>query len=296
VLAAEARIAQLAHALAGQDAPVVGREAAEGAVAAAEDLLGGPTTPGQRRTARALLSSGSGLELVVGVAGSGKTTMLAAVARGFETGGYAVIGTATSGQAARTLGGDAGLGESRTIASLMWRLEHDRVRLTARHVLILDEAGMTDDPDLGRLLAAVGRAKAKLIVVGDDRQLGPVGPGGGLTALLARHPDRVHRLSVNVRQHDPAERKALAELRAGRVSNAVDFYAGAARIVPAGTRDEAITAMVHAWAVDVASGRDGLLLAWRRADVDDLNTAARAAWHAQGRLTGPELEAPGGRR
>jgi len=41
---------------------------------------------------------------------------------------------------------------------LCWRLEHDQIRLTDRHVLILDEAGMTDDPDLGRLLSAVERA------------------------------------------------------------------------------------------------------------------------------------------
>jgi ATP-dependent exoDNAse (exonuclease V) alpha subunit len=58
---------------------------------------------------------------------------------------------------------------------------------------------MTDDVDLGRLLAAVRAAGAKMIVVGDDRQLGAVGPGGGLAALLRRHPERVWRLTENVR-------------------------------------------------------------------------------------------------
>jgi hypothetical protein len=39
-----------------------------------------------------------------------------------------------------------------------------------------------------------------------------------------------------------------------------------------------------------------VLLAWRRQSVDDLNAEARTAWAAMGQLTGPELEAPGGRR
>jgi len=294
-LAAEERIAELAETLATSPAARIDADAAQGAVERVEAQLAARMTPGQRRAARGLLSSGAGLELVVGVAGSGKTTMLAAVAAGFAASGFTVIGTATSGQAARGLGEGAGLGESRTIASLCWRLDNDRVRLGPRHVLICDEAGMTDDPDLGRLLAAVHAAGAKLIAVGDDRQLSPVGPGGGLAALTARHPGRVWKLTANVRQHDPGERRALAELRAGKPDAAVDWYAEAGRVVAAPSRDDAIAAMVDAWTADLTGDLDPLLRAWKRADVDDLNRKARAAYATLGRLAGPEVEARGGR-
>ena len=73
---------------------------------------------------------------------------------GFETAGYTVIGTATSGQAAKALGEGAGI-ESRTMASLTWRLEHGRAALTPRHVFILDEGGMTADVDWPGCSAAV---------------------------------------------------------------------------------------------------------------------------------------------
>lgn len=53
--------------------------------------------------------------------------------------------------------------------------------------------------------------------------------------------------------------------------------------------------MVSAWAVDVAAGKDSLLLAYRRADVAALNHTARQAWRALGRLDGPELHTPDGR-
>ena len=45
-----------------------------------------------------------------------------------------MMGTATSGQAARTLGKEADIGESRTLASLVWRLDHGRFTLDERTV------------------------------------------------------------------------------------------------------------------------------------------------------------------
>ena len=97
--------------------------------------------------------------------------MLKVVADAFERSGCQVLGTATSGQAARTLGKEAGIGESRTLASLAWRLDHHQVQLDDYSVVVLDEAGLTDDADLVRLAAHVEGAGAKLVLLGDDRQL-----------------------------------------------------------------------------------------------------------------------------
>jgi hypothetical protein len=61
---------------------------------------------------------------------------------------------------------------------------------------------MTADVDLARLLGAVGRAGAKLIVVGDDRQLDAIGPGGALTALTALTPTGYGRSATTDRGDD----------------------------------------------------------------------------------------------
>lgn len=159
---------------------------------------------------------------------------------------------------------------------------------------MLDEAGMTDDPGLLRLLAPADVSGAKIVIVGDDRQLGAVGPGGALGALLDRHQPAVHVLDENVRQDDHDERAALGELRTGDVGAAVDWYIEHDRVSTAPDRETAIREMVDAWATDALAGHEVAMYAWRRANVDD-NRRARDVWALAGRLSGPYVTAPGGR-
>jgi hypothetical protein len=162
-------------------------------------------------------------------------------------------------------------------------------------VVVLDEAGMTDDGDMLRLLTACELAKAKVILVGDHRQLGPVGPGGALRALLNRHHGIVHVLAENVRQDDPHEREALRQLRGGKVPDAVAWYAANDRIRIAPDAQQTVRATVDAWYDDLTAGRDAAMYAWRRTNVDALNRLARDRFALDGRLAGPDLIAPGGR-
>ncbi|GAC1532169.1 MAG: hypothetical protein NVS3B12_09420 [Acidimicrobiales bacterium] len=92
---------------------------------------------------------------------------------------------------------------------------------------------------------------------------------------------------------NPAERQALGELRAGNVERAVVWYLTNGRLHPSPTPDQAIHAAVTGWAADVAAGADTVLLAWRRADVAELNRRARDAYRSLGGFSGPEVEAPG---
>ena len=271
------------------DASAVSVEAATAAIAAREAAMGHSFTAGQRAAIEGVLTSGRGAELIVGVAGAGKTTALSAARECFEDAGYTVLGTSASGQAARTLGREAGVAESRTLASLLWRIEHQTLRLTPGHIVFLDEGAMAEDALVQRILAAAELARSKVVMVGDPRQLPSVGPGGGFEGLVRRYGVATHILSENLRQHDPAERRALAELRSGDVAKAVSFYAAHGRIAVAPDRERAIDAAVASWAADVAEGVNAAMYAFRRANVAKLNRRGREVWAAMGRLTGPEL-------
>jgi hypothetical protein len=276
------------------EAARVTSEVAADAVGRQSAVLRSPLTPGQQAAVMGIATSGRGVELVEGVAGSGKTMVMAVVRDAFESEGFTVIGTSTSGQAARTLGREAGLTESRTLASLRWRIEHDRMHLTEGHILVLDEAGMAGDRDIAFLLDHARIRGAKVVMVGDDRQLGAVSVGGAMGALIERHGGIVHLLEQNVRQHHQGEREALADLRAGDVTRAVEFYLDQDRVTTERTRDEALAMLVDGWAKDALDGRDAAMFAWRRANVAELNRLARERMVADGRVTGPELVAPGG--
>lgn len=75
------------------------------------------------------------------------------------------------------------------MASLLWRIDNDRLHLDNRTVVILDEAGMADDPSVLRLLSAAEHAGSKVVLVGDHRQLGAVGPGGTLICGVTSYLD-----------------------------------------------------------------------------------------------------------
>ena len=278
VLAVESALAELvARGTATLGAATTEAAHVERAIGSAAVRMGWWLTPGQEAAVRGICIDGRRVSLVLGVAGSGKTTAVRCVAEAYAAAGYQVVGTATSGQAARTLGREADIPESRTLASLLWRLDHHTLALTARHVVVLDEAGMTDDPAMLCLLTAADLAGAKVVMVGDHRQLDAVGPAGALRAVLNRNPGHVYVLDENVRQDDPGEREALTQLRSGNVAQAVAWYAEHDRIRTAPDHHGALQAMVDAWATDASAGKDVAMYAWRRTNVEALNRSPATA-------------------
>ncbi|MGP8150512.1 MAG: AAA family ATPase, partial [Acidimicrobiales bacterium] len=108
-----------------------------------------------------------------GPAGTGKSRALDAARRAWQAAGYDPIGLAPSAMAARVLSGEAGV-RSETLAKFLYERERgtSSMILDRHSVVILDETGMARTDDLAKLLAAVEQADAKLVLVGDPRQLG----------------------------------------------------------------------------------------------------------------------------
>ena len=115
--------------------------------------------------------------------GTGKTTALDAARELWERDGHRVVGAALSGRAADELRCRAGL-ESYTIHGLLQDLDRGgEYGLAAGAVLVIDEAGMVSTRTCDRLLAHADAAKAKVVLVGDERQLAAIDAGGALKGL-----------------------------------------------------------------------------------------------------------------
>jgi Ti-type conjugative transfer relaxase TraA len=124
---------------------------------------------------------------VVGLAGAGKSTMLAAAREAWESGSgeRRVLGAALAGKAAEGLEQSAGI-PSRTLASweLSWQRGYDLLK--RGDVFVIDEAGMVSSAQLARFVAAADQAGAKLVLVGDPEQLQPINAGAAFRAIADR--------------------------------------------------------------------------------------------------------------
>lgn len=241
-----------------------------------------PTIAGeQAEMVRRLVLDGDGVAVVIGQAGTGKTFALAAAREAWEGSGYRVVGAALARRAAIELEDGSGI-ESESIAALLEELRKRPSRvLPRRSVLVVDEAGMVPTRALAELVDHVERAGAKLVLVGDDRQLPEIGAGGTFGALARRLP--AIELRENRRQNAVWEREALALLRSGNADGAVRRYTERGRIV-SGQDDEAVRQrLVEDWWKS-GDPDDAVMIAHRRRDVADLNGRAHALMRAAGAL------------
>jgi conjugative relaxase-like TrwC/TraI family protein len=253
----------------------------------------------QRELVRRLTTSGAGVDVVVGKAGAGKTSALAAAAEAWRAAGVPVLGTAVAARAALAFGEQAGIPAmtvTRLLAALDKPVAGRPAGLARGTVLIVDEAGMLGTRPLARLLAHTRAAGAKLVLVGDHHQLPELTAGGAFRALATTL--HATELQQNRRQVEPWERGALDQLRNGDTSRALDDYDAAGRVQRAGTGADARAALTSAWWTAATAGETGVpseqvvMLAVRRTDVDELNQRARAHMNAAGRLSGPTLTVP----
>jgi conjugative relaxase-like TrwC/TraI family protein len=233
---------------------------------------------------RTLLTSGNGYDLVIGQAGTGKSTMLGAARAGWEEAGYKVIGTAVAARTAADLEAGTGIPSS-SLTQLLADLREGG-GLTSRHVIVVDEASLLGSRPLDRLRSHVDRAGAKLVLTGDNRQLSSIDAGGALRSLSHVLGDQVVTLTTNRRQSGSDqqwERDALVALRDGDAERAVHAYTEHGRVTISGTIDEARHRLVEDWWA-VHHDHTMAILAVRRTDVVALNDMVRARRHAGGEL------------
>jgi len=236
----------------------------------------------QEAMVRQLCTSGAGVEVVEGVAGSGKTYALAAANAAWTTSGYRVRGACLAARTASRLQEGSGI-TSTTLDRLQRSLRHDP--LTAGDVVVVDEAGMVGTRSLLRLIEEASKAQAKVVLIGDPRQLPELEAGGAFGGLTRRHQGA--ELTTNRRQHHAWERDALGDLRHGDSDNAFAAYLDHQRIHHTPTSDGARQQLVDDWLRSRLAGQDALMVASHLRAVDDLNGRARTALRAAG-LLGPD--------
>ena len=151
----------------------------------------------------------SGLVIITGGPGTGKTTTINAIIKLFEMQNMEILLAAPTGRAAKRMTETTGM-EAQTIHRLLelngnpeeggsMRFERNELNPLEADVIIIDEMSMVDIYLMYSLLKAI-TVGTRLILVGDVNQLPSVGPGKVLKDIISSEKFNVVRLSEIFRQ------------------------------------------------------------------------------------------------
>ena len=214
-----------------------------------------------------------GVSLVEGMAGTGKSTMMKAAHDAWREAGYEVRGVALAGKAADGLEQGSGI-KSQTAHSLLLQLDSGRQKLTPKTILCVDEAGMLSSRLTARLVDHAAKAGAKLVMVGDDRQLQPIDAGGAFKAI--KDELGAAKLTTIYRQKDEWARDSVHKFADGDAGKAIADYAKRGLVGVGADADDTKRQLVADWnGQRTDDGRSAIMLAGTRKDVKDLNELAR---------------------
>lgn len=289
--AIERRVTELAQPV-GRD---VGQRAREHASREVAERIGNPLSAEQLR-ALEVMTGPERAAVLIGPAGTGKGVVIDAAARAEQLAGREMVGIAVSGSTAERLGADspALANKTLTLDALIARADVGTVRVGPSTTVFLDEAGMVDHKRLEAVTELIERSGAKLIAVGDGRQLPAIG-AGGMFDRLSEHAPTAELADIH-RTKDPLERRAWSALRAGEPERAMAHYLAKGRLHMADTREQAGERAVRSWAMltkEMDLRQVALIADASNLEIDRLNARAQHFRAERGELGLREVQVPG---
>jgi ATP-dependent exoDNAse (exonuclease V) alpha subunit len=286
---AETRLLRVEAAGRGGCAPIASPLAAAKAVAAASrqaERHGITWNADQRVATEQLLTSRNRISAVQGYAGTAKTTtVLATFAREAEARGVSVVALAPTASAAVVLGEALGT-RGDTVARHL--LSPERSELGQPTAWIVDEASLLSARDTARLFELAENHNARIVLVGDMKQLGSVEAGAAFAQLQTAGMESATLREI-VRQTNSATKDAVRASIEGDAKKALAALdRGGGAIIERTDRAERFAAIAERYAgLDRASRARTLVIEPSREGRDALTADIRQALTRSGALGGP---------
>lgn len=245
-------------------------------------------TAGQQAAVELSATSWDQIVAWQGVAGAGKTHALAVVKIMAEQAGYEVKGYAPSAEAASVLSASLQI-EATTVAHLLQTDNAPR-----RHALwIVDEASLLSMKAAHELLQKAHEQNARMILVGDTRQLSAVEAGNPFKSLQAAGMATAY-LEESLRQKTRSLQQAVRHLASQQTDAGIDelLTSGSVQIMPnPDTSEQQVTDVYRRLSEDERS--QTLILTSTRATRHQLTERLRSGLQADGSLGANQVTVQG---
>ena len=229
------------------------------------------------------------LVIVVGAAGTGKTTMLARAVEHLAEHQRHVFAVAPTAKAARVLVRETGA-PADTVAKLIheWtrpdRPPNRTWNLPSGSTLLIDEAGMLNTGDLHTITQLADTNNWRVVLLGDPHQLHAVGRGGMFDELCAA--GRVNELTHIHRFTEWWEPSASLALRRGD-PRAIASYVLHDRVA-GGTIEQHLATIANRWMAATANGQTVAVTATTNDHVDLINRTIQSHRLESGDIAGDD--------
>jgi len=245
----------------------------------------------QAEVVRHLLDSEDRGQILIGKAGTGKTTTLKELDRALQERGRKLLAFAPTARASRGVLRKKGFATADTLANLL-----DKPALQAQvrgNVILIDEAGLAGTRAVRQVFDLVEKQQAqgydtRLILVGDPMQHRGVPRGQVLTILQEQAGLRPARLSTIRRQQDPGYRQAVELLSVGKAGEAFDLLDGLGFIREIEDSEERYRMMARDYADCHSAGDSEMIISPTHAEGRAVAAAVRQELRARDQLGGED--------
>ncbi|MBD2302248.1 MobF family relaxase [Nostoc sp. FACHB-190] len=167
----------------------------------------------QRRAVEAAVTTTDQFVAWQGVAGAGKTFALKELKEITTDSGYTIKGFAPSSMAAKVLGQELDI-QAETVARLL--VSEPSPEIEPNQIWVVDEAGLLSAKDAFALLERATLEQARVLLVGDTKQLSAVEAGSPFKSLQQAGIKTIH-LNESHRQRAPKLKLAVDLIAEGRI-------------------------------------------------------------------------------